>query len=157
MSRYTALAGQIEQAWADLNGVGRRVDELLVQARRTSDRAYLEAAALYLHTFYSGLEQLFVEIAREIDESVPAHENWHTALLRQMSAEMPSRRPAVISATSRGCLDEYRSFRHVVRNVYTFNLNPNRITELAAGLPACYEAVQQDLAQFRQFLLDVAE
>jgi hypothetical protein len=157
MSRYTALAGQIEQAWADLEGVGRRVDELLAQARQTSDRAYLEAAALYLHTFYSGLEQLLVEIAREIDESVPAHENWHTALLRQMSAEMPSRRPAVIRTISRRCLDEYRSFRHVVRNVYTFNLNPNRITELAADLPACYEAVQQDLAQFRQFLLDLSE
>jgi hypothetical protein len=50
-----------------------------------------------------------------------------------------------------------RAFRHVVRNVYTFNLNPNRITELAADLPACYEAVQQDLMRFRQFLLNLSE
>jgi hypothetical protein len=156
MSHYAALAAQIEQAVIDLAGVDKRVNELLTQARQSSDRAYLEAAALYLHTFYSGVEQIFVDIAREIDENVPAHENWHMALLRQMAAEVPTRRPPVITIDSRHCLDEYRAFRHVVRNVYTFNLNPNRIAELADGLPACYQAVQHDLEQFRRFLLAMA-
>ena len=156
MRQYTALVGQVEQTLVDLAGVVNRVNELLKQARQTSDRAYLEAAALYLHSFYSGVEQIFVEIARNVDEDVPAHENWHKVLALQMSAEIPTVRPPVISVETRYCLDEYRAFRHVVRNVYTFNLNPNRITELAAGLPACYEAVQQDLRSFKQFLLDVS-
>jgi len=74
MSQYTALAAQIDQAMVDLKGVDQRIDELLTQAKTTSDRAYLEAAALYLHTFYSGAEQIFVEIAREIDGTVPEHD-----------------------------------------------------------------------------------
>jgi len=155
MKPYTALAGQIEQTMIDLDGLVNRVDELLKQARQTSDRAYLEAAALYLHSFYSGVEQVFVEIARQVDEDVPAHENWHKVLVLQMAAELPAVRPAVIGITTRYCLDEYRAFRHVVRNVYTFNLNPNRIADLALNLQTCYEAVQKDLQNFKQFLLDV--
>ena len=73
----------------------------------------------------------------------------------QMAAELPAVRPAVIGITTRYCLDEYRAFRHVVRNVYTFNLNPNRIADLALNLQTCYEAVQIDLQNFKQFLLDV--
>ncbi|HEX6387576.1 MAG TPA: hypothetical protein VF177_23150 [Anaerolineae bacterium] len=156
MKPYAALAGQIEQTLVDLTGVVNRVDELLKQARQTSDRAYLEAAALYLHSFYSGVEQIFVEIARQVDEDVPAHENWHKVLVLQMAAEIPAVRPAVIGVATRHCLDEYRAFRHVVRNVYTFNVNPNRITDLAVSLQSCHEAVQQDLRNFRQFLLDVS-
>jgi hypothetical protein len=156
MNQYTALAALIEQTVVDLKDVDRRVNELLTQAKQSSDRAYLEAAALYLHTFYSGVEQIFVEIAREIDAAVPTHESWHKAMLMQMSAEIPNVRPPVLAVETRHCLEEYRAFRHVVRNVYTFNLNPNRIAELAAMLPACYQAVQQDLAQFRQFLLSVS-
>ena len=157
MSQYAALVGQIEQALEDLEGVDRRVNDLLTQAKRSADRAYLEAAALYLHTFYSGVEQIFVDIARQIDEAAPTHEGWHKALLLQMAAELPAVRPPVITIQTRRCLDEYRAFRHVVRNVYTFNLNPNRIMELAAALPDCYQAVKRDLANFSQFLLQATQ
>ncbi len=156
MSRYAALVGQINQTLADLAGVDQRVVDLLGQAKQSSDRAYLEATALYLHTFYSGLEQIFVDIAREVDGSVPTHEAWHKALLTQMAAEIPAIRPPVLATPTRYCLDEYRAFRHVVRNLYTFNLNPNRITELATELPACYATVVRDLTQFTQFLLAVS-
>jgi len=157
MSQYAALVGQIKQALEDLEGVGQRVNDLLTQAQRSPDRAYLEAAALYLHTFYSGVEQIFIDIAREIDEATPTHEGWHKALLRQMAAELPAVRPPVITIETRRCLDEYRGFRHVVRNVYTFNLNPNRIMELATALPDCYQAIKRDLADFSQFLLRASQ
>jgi hypothetical protein len=153
MNRNHALVGQINQAVEDLGTVDQRVAQLLTQAKQSNDRAYLEAAALYLHTFYAGLEQIFSEIAREIDNALPSHEAWHVALLRQMAAEIPQTRPAVLRKSSQICLDEYRAFRHVVRNVYTFHLNPQRIAELAAGVPACYQAVQQDLSRFCEFLL----
>lgn len=153
MNRTCVLAGQINQALADLGTVDQRIAELLAQSKQSDDLAYLEAAALYLYIFYTGMEQIFSEIAREVDSALPTHEAWHVALLRQMSAEIPQTRPAVLSKSSRNCLDEYRAFRHVVRNVYTFNLNPTRIAELAAGVPACYQIVRQDLTQFCQFLL----
>lgn len=77
MTQVHALVGQINQTLEDLGTVDQRVAQLLVQAKQSDDRAYLEAAALYLHTFYAGMEQIFVEIAREIDQAIPDHEAWH--------------------------------------------------------------------------------
>ena len=72
-----------------------------------------------------------------------------------MSAELKDIRPAVISRETRRCLDQYRGFRHVVRNVYTFTLFPTRMTELVEHLPDCHAAVAADLAEFARFLNSV--
>ncbi len=72
-----------------------------------------------------------------------------------MSAKLKDIRPAVISRETRRCLDQYRGFRHVVRNVYTFTLFPTRITELVEQLPDCYAAITTDLAKFARFLNSV--
>jgi hypothetical protein len=74
-----------------------------------------------------------------------------------MSTEIPGIRPALIDRETRVGLDEYRAFRHVVRNVYAFNLRPNRLQELVQGLPDCYGAVQKDLQGFIQFLEELDE
>jgi hypothetical protein len=50
------------------------------------------------------------------------------------------------------CLEEYRGFRHIVRNVYTFNLRPARLEELTSGLRYCYQLVMRDLEGFCIFL-----
>ncbi|MFZ5592622.1 MAG: hypothetical protein ACOY81_12555, partial [Bacillota bacterium] len=43
--------------------------------------------------------------------------------------------PAVITRETFTCLDEYRKFRHLVRNIYGFNLLPERLEPLLARLP----------------------
>jgi len=74
-----------------------------------------------------------------------------------MSAEIPDARPPVIARDTRYCLDEYRGFRHVIRNVYTFNLRPSRVQELATDLPKCFAAVRHDLTRFAVFLRQLAD
>lgn len=58
----------------------------------------------------------------------------------------------IAQVVSRSCLDEYRGLRHVIRNLYSFNLNPLRLQELVAMLPACHSALVQDLEEFCIFL-----
>ena len=53
-------------------------------------------------------------------------------------------------------LDEYRGFRHVVRNVYVFNLRPARLQELATQLRGCYQDVARDLDNFAAFLAQLS-
>lgn len=146
----TALVARLTAELADLERVVKRTEQLMDKARQ--DRDYLDGVALNLHGFYAGVERLFEEIATEIDGSMPTGSDWHRSLLAQMSAEVPSLRSAVITRQTRYCLDEYRGFRHVVRNVYTFNLRPSRLQELVADLPACYTALRQDMAAFCRFL-----
>lgn len=159
MTLHVVLAGRIEQALADLDRVVSRAEELLAKAQQQHDDGYLDGVALNLHGFYTGVERIFEDIARTLDETVPAGPDWHRDLLLQMSAAIDGVRPAAISQATRFCLDEYRGFRHVVRNVYTFNLRPLRVQELTQNLRACYQRLSADLRDFASFLraLDRAE
>lgn len=156
MREYSALAGRIRQALADLGRVVERAEELVDKAARTGDDGYLDGVALNLHAFYAGVERIFEDIARGTGEGVPTGPEWHRDLLLQMSATIDGVRPAVIRPETRYCLDEYRGFRHVVRNVYTFSLRPARLKELTGELRACYEATARDLEKFAGFLEQLA-
>lgn len=119
MSAYPALSGRITTSLQELQTVVKRIDELSQKAQRTNDDGYWDGVALNLHGFYSGVERIFEDIARTVDESVPSGPGWHADLLLQMASGIPNLRPEVIRPEARSCLDEYRGFRHVVRNVYT--------------------------------------
>ena len=69
-----------------------------------------------------------------------------------MNSEIARVRPPVISRETRNCLDEYRGFRNVVRNVYTFSLQPPRIFELVRTLDECFQALVTDVEAFCGFL-----
>jgi hypothetical protein len=152
MSSYPALSGRITTLLQELQSVVNRIALLSQKAQQTNDDGYWDGVALNLHSFYSGIERIFEDIARTVDESVPAGPGWHANLLLQMTSEITNLRPAVIRTEARSCLDEYRGFRHVVRNVYAFNLRPVRIKELSDGLPPCWKAISEDLQKFTEFL-----
>ena len=149
---YATLAGRIRQSMLDLERVVARAASLMDKARTSGDDDYLDGVALNLHGFYAGVERIFEDIARTLERTVPDGPEWHQDLLLQMSAEVAAVRPAVISQETRRCLEEYRGFRHVVRNVYTFNLRSARLQELTGGLQDCYRAVARDLEDLSIFL-----
>lgn len=153
----SALASRIETELAELESVIERTERQFSKAKSSGDEDYLDGAALNLHSFYAGIERIFEVIAREIDKSMPTGPEWHRNLLIQMSAEISGTRPAAIGRSTRNCLDEYRGFRHLVRNIYTFNLRPSRIEELVTDLRPCYATVTVDIKAFCQFLNSLDE
>lgn len=154
---YPALAGRLEQTLLDAQRVAERAGMLLGKARQSGDQSYLDGVALNLHGFYAAVESSFEDIARTMDGALPSGRNWHQELLRQMGAELKGVRPAVISRSTRDCLDEYRAFRHHVRNVYTFNLRPERVAALAEEVLSCHEQVRSDVGRFIDFLITLSD
>ena len=55
-----------------------------------------------------------------------------------MTKEVPGIRPAVISTETGTRLDEYRRFRHVVRNVYTHSFDPAKLGKLVNSAPELF-------------------
>lgn len=151
-AKAITLAARIKESLHDVERVVDRAELLLVQAKQQDDDGYLDGVALNLHGFYAGIERIFEDIARTMEGTVPQGPEWHRDLLLQMATGIDSIRPAVISPSTRRCLDEYRGFRHVVRNVYTFNLRPSRLEELTLELRPCYEATAHNLTDFIAFL-----
>ena len=118
---------------------------------------YLDSVALNLQSFFSGLERIFELIARGIDLHVPDGKNWHLDLQRQMASDLPDVRPAIISQKSAQRLDEYRRFRHLVRNIYTANLIPERMASLLVTLPDLWQSVRAELLAYADLLEQIEE
>lgn len=146
-----ALAGRIQEKLSDNQQTVSRTVLAMVQVKTTSDDLYFDAIALNLHGFYTRVEHIFEDIAQNWDGFIPKGGAWHSELLVQMSSET-ALRPRVIKTSTRRCLEEYRSLRHVIRNVYAFNLRSTRLIELAEGVESCFQQLGDDLANFIAFL-----
>jgi hypothetical protein len=153
MSKIGAvLSGHIRDELSELARVVDRAERGWEKATTQHDDYYLDGVALNLHGFYSGLEHVFEKIASLVDESIPAGSNWHQELLRQMNIEVSGVRPAVISSKLRVALEEYRGFRHIVRNVYTYQLNPEKLEGLILMLRETLSRAERELLAFAKFL-----
>jgi hypothetical protein len=148
----SGLANRIRHELNELERVLTRIGDGWQRARRLNDDFYLDSVALNLHGFYSGLERIFVLIAETIDGSMPGGENWHLLLLQQMTKEIPRVRPAVISEAVGKRLNEFRGFRHVVRNVYTYRFDPAKVEKLVLESPALFTLLKSELSAFADFL-----
>lgn len=101
-----------------------------------------------LHDFYNACERIFETIAREINGGVPLSGQWHKKLLYQMTLSIKEIRPAVISAKLAARLDEFLAFRHLFRNIYGFELEGERLTQLADKFPKTVELFKTEIAEF---------
>lgn len=150
--RYLALAGRIQDELSELHVIAMRARRAWKLAKESGDELYLDSVALNLHSFYTALERIFELIATTVDGTKPQGENWHYGLLRQMGTDIELTRPAIISRETRNILDEYRGFRHVVRNVYSFELSESKIEPLVEGLIPLFDKVKAELENFIVFL-----
>lgn len=150
--RLYQLAARIRSELTEIERVLERIEEGWQRSKTSADDYYLDGVALNLHGFYSGLERIFELIVTVIDGSKPTGENWHQLLLRQMTVELFGVRPAVISQSTYDQLDEYRGFRHIVRNVYTFKFDPIKIERLVRKAPALFSQSRAELLAFADFL-----
>ncbi len=150
--RLLRLATRIRDELAELDRVAERVAEGWGRALRNADDYYLDGVALNLHGFYSGLERIFELIAATIDGVKPKGENWHQALLQQMTTEAPALRPAVISQRTFRHLDDYRGFRHVVRNSYSDLLREGDVMNNLGRLELALRLFEKDFGGFVAYM-----
>jgi hypothetical protein len=114
--------------------------------------AFLNSVALNLHGFYNGVERVMELIAVDLDGATLGGVAWHAELLRQVQLEIPTLRPAVISEETRSLLDEYRRFRHRVRNIYAANLNSSQLERLVSQLATTWNTLKAELSAFAEYL-----
>jgi len=156
---YQELVERIRGELVDLEIIIGRAQKSWEQAQNMPDGqdAYLDSVALNLHSFYSGLERIFELIARNVDGFFPSSNTWHHDLLIQMADDLPDVRPAVISHDTALYLDEFRRFRHLVRNIYTMNLKPDKMSGMMSVLPGFWLTLHAELDAFSDFLEELAQ
>lgn len=124
--------------------------ELLERARHTEPNLIeLTALASVLHSFYTGLENVFQAIAKQDEDGLPDSAQWHRDLLWQM-ARTTAQRSAIISVATAQRLLDYLSFRHFYRHGYSFFLDWDELSKLVQPLPEVWAQTRQDLEGFLQ-------
>ena len=138
IQRDVALIDQLLEAYADL----------LVQVKQEPpDLVQVTALASVLHSFYNGLESVFMTIAREVDSTIPTGDRWHRNLLEQMG-EANELRDAVLSSSLLLQIQDYLAFRHYYRHAYSFFLLWEELRELVLPLTAVWGKTKHALNQF---------
>ena len=152
--RGAVLAARINAELREFDILVQRIELGMEKAKTQADDFYLDSVALNLHGFYSGVERLFEKIAGTVDGYLPEGANWHQELLNQMCVEVPGIRPAIISIELKEKLEEYRGFRHVVRNVYTYRLDPEKLKPLVKSIRSVKKKLEKELSGFAEFILE---
>jgi hypothetical protein len=158
LESYRILAERIRFELSNVEKTLDRARRALAGYKTASENQdlFLDSMALGLHDFYTGLELVFSKIATVVDGKMPASKEWHRDLLVQMSSDIPTTRPPVISEEMVQNLDEYRRFRHVVRSVYSFNFDIQRIEPLIERSSPIFIRIQNELFIFAELLDRVA-
>lgn len=158
-SEIEEVAAEIEEELRKLSrleaDIGRGRDELRNDPARAD--IHYGNLALKLHNFYTGCERIFRIIASELNSALPSNYDWHKRLLQRMSLEMGGRRPAVISQELRCALEEFLAFRHVVRSIYGYELDPERMNRLLDKYPSAWERFRREMGHFVRWIRQVAD
>lgn len=104
------------------------------------------ALATVLHSFYNGIEKIFVIIGKEIDGKIPSGIKWHRDLLIQMNYSN-ARREWRLSNERMLSLNEYLGFRHFFRHVYSFQLSWDKLEGLSRNMISVWDQIKSELTK----------
>jgi hypothetical protein len=107
----------------------------------------LSALAATLHSFYTGVENIFKRVSVELDGEPVRGENWHRDLLLHMKTPT-AQRPALLPEELHDALLDYLRFRHVFRNAYSFDLDWRKMSPLVLKLEETFRQLEHALDAF---------
>lgn len=148
------LQADIQNRLADIEAAYKQLDELGATATGTNQDIVI---AYYLHVLYGLFESLFEQIAGTFGNHLADKSQWHFQLLRRMALDISSIRPAVISQESFVCLNELRGFRHLFRNAYLLQFDPDRLNIVLKYASELRLSYSSDLKKFLDFLEQLAQ
>jgi hypothetical protein len=146
------LVAEIKDELSKLDILSQKLSS---QVNRINKEEIAESAALRLHNFYTGCERIFKLIVSEVNGGVPHELDWHKRMLTQVSLEIEDIRPAVISLKTKNDLEELLRFRHIVRNIYGFELKPERIQTLITLTLSLFPRFTKEIENFMAFLVGI--
>jgi hypothetical protein len=141
VSQVTFEIGQIDQLLAVYADLVERVQQ------RPPDLVEMTAMASVLHSFYNGLENIFLSIVKGLDQQVPTGNQWHRDLLIHMTRETANR-DRVMSTALAQKLADYLGFRHFYRHSYSFFLEWSKLQGLVTSLREVWAQVKEALHAF---------
>lgn len=146
--RVELLIADIADDLKSIDRMKAEYDAFVADVDWESPSVYEKATVgYYLHNFYNACESIFRSVARAFENQIDSAA-WHASVLKRMKLDIPSVRPPVISEELYRLLDDFRAFRHVFRNAYSFELDWAKERLVAEKLPSAVAKVKAEVAAF---------
>ena len=123
--------------------------EILAKKCSVQEPDFIEISAVgaTLHSYYNGLENIFVLIGKNIDNKTFSSQRWHKELLDSMFVSTENRK-AVLEEKNHEQLLDYMSFRHVFRHSYGYALDWERLNPLFSEVYENWKSVKSNIQSF---------
>jgi len=121
----------------------------LVELCKTKEPNYAEkyGAAMVLHSFYNGIENIILLIIKNYDRESFSGIQWHKELLAKAFEETESRTP-IFRKELYDSLKDYLTFRHLVRHLYGFQLEWRQMKDKLFNMDTIWKDVKDDINKF---------
>ena len=151
--RIAVLVAELDAQWNETLALHSSVNRKTANLKTDKENEDLTNSLAYkLHNLYSSYEDTFKLITMYFENHINDLAKFHTALLKRMAIKIEGIRPALLSEDSHKILDELRGFRHVFRHAYGYELDAERVLNMAEKTALLKETFLADLDVFKKSL-----
>ena len=128
-----------------------QIDELIDKSQvllslcKTKEPDFIEITAIggILHSFYNGIENIFVLIGKQLNFDFKTSPQWHRNLVDCMFSQ-----PDFLPSDLRLLLTEYMGFRHFYRHTYGYTIKWEKCSHLFLGLNNFWQTVKSAVSSY---------
>lgn len=121
--RLTVLQAEIKAQMQQIEGIYTKIED----RNRRKDKAAMESVGYQLHNLYCAFEDLFKIVAETFENQIQDKSKYHQELLKRMAMPIEGIRPRLLSQECFLLLDNLRSFRHLFRHAYSYELDKRKV------------------------------
>jgi hypothetical protein len=121
--RLAVLKADLNACLQEIEGIYTRIED----RKRKTDKAAMESVGYQLHNLYCAFEDLFKIVAETFENHIQDKRKYHQELLKRMAISIEGVRPRLLSQEGFLLLDNLRSFRHLFRHAYSYELDERKL------------------------------
>ena len=149
--RIAILKSEITNDQKKMSRLFSKFEDSYNEFLRSNEYSRLVESAFHVSQLYSGMENIFKNIAKTFENNIE-QDYWHKSLLERMCLDIQDIRPALISEGSFKYLNELRAFRHFFRHAYDIDVDKEKFKIVADGVIALKASFEKDIKKFLSFL-----
>lgn len=119
--------------------------QVLISLCKNKEPDFVEITAIggILHSFYNGIENIFVLIGKSLDFDFKSSSQWHRNLVDCMFSQ-----DDFLPADLRLLLTEYMGFRHFYRHTYGYTIKWEKCSHLFLGLDDFWKTIREAIGKY---------
>lgn len=119
--------------------------QVLFSLCKNKEPDFIEITAIggILHSFYNGLENIFVLIGKTLNFDFKSSPQWHRNLVDFMFAQAD-----FLPSDYRLLLTEYMGFRHFYRHTYAYTIKWEKCSHLFLGLSNFWQTIRTAINKY---------